>query len=157
MAAVSRRTLPGFHSSLGFSLGYLACLVVIPLAACFAKASTLSFDQFWDAVWTDEARAAYALTFGASFAAAGINLVIGLIVAWVLVRYEFPLKRVFDALIDLPFALPTAVAGLVYSSLYADTGWLGKGNVRRPRSGRATRELLGRNFWQMAQIRQLLS
>jgi sulfate transport system permease protein len=101
-------------------------LVVIPLAACFLKASSLSPAQFWAAVWTDRARAAYALTFGASLIAAAVNVLIGLLLAWVLVRYEFPLKRLFDSLVDLPFALPTAVAGLVFSNLYVESGWLGR-------------------------------
>jgi sulfate transport system permease protein len=96
------------------------------LAACFLKASSLTFDQFRHAVWTERARAAYQLTFGASLAAAGLNVLFGLLIAWVLVRYEFPFKRLLDSLIDLPFALPTAVAGLVYSSLYVPTGWLGR-------------------------------
>jgi sulfate transport system permease protein len=121
-----RRVLPGFSLSLGYTLVYLTFLVLIPLAACFMKAASLPFDAFWAAVWTERARAAYLLTFGASLAAAGLNAILGLLVAWVLARYEFPLKRLFDALIDLPFALPTAVAGLVYSSLYVPSGWLGR-------------------------------
>ena len=126
MAGVNRRVLPGFSLSLGYTVFYLSALVLIPLAACFVKAASLSFDQFWAAVWTERARAAYALTFGASLAAAAVNVALGVLVAWVLVRYEFPLKRLFDALVDLPFALPTAVAGLVYCSLYAADGWLGR-------------------------------
>jgi sulfate transport system permease protein len=126
MANGNSRVLPGFYPSLSFTLVYLSALVLIPLAACFVKASSLPFDQFWGAVWTERARAAYALTFGAALAAGGINLLLGLLLAWVLVRYEFPLKRWLDAVIDLPFALPTAVAGLVYSSLYVKTGWLGR-------------------------------
>ncbi len=126
MASVSRRILPGFYPSLSYTLIYLSVLVLIPLAACFAKAASLSFTQFWDAVWTERARAAYLLTFGTSLAAAAVNVVLGLLVAWVLARYDFPMKRLFDALIDLPFALPTAVAGLVYSSLYVENGWLGQ-------------------------------
>jgi sulfate transport system permease protein len=105
---------------------YLSLLVFIPLAACFLKASSLTFDQFWAAVWTERAQAAYALTFGVSFVAAGINVFLGLLIAWVLVRYSFPFKRLFDSLIDLPFALPTAVAGLVYSNLYVQSGWFGR-------------------------------
>jgi sulfate transport system permease protein len=112
--------------SLGYTLIYLGALVAIPLGACFAKASTLPLDEFSRAVWSPRAVAAYRLTFGASFAAAAIDLVLGLLLAWVLVRYEFPLKRLFDSLIDLPFALPTAVAGLVYSQLYVKKGWLGQ-------------------------------
>jgi sulfate transport system permease protein len=123
---LNRRVLPGFSLSLGYSVFYLGLLVLIPLAACFLKAASLSATQFWDAVWNERTRAAYALTFGASLTAAGANAVLGLLVAWVLVRYAFPLKRLFDALVDLPFALPTAVAGLVYSSLYVPNGWLGR-------------------------------
>src|SRR5437667_1951382 len=126
MQSVHRRVLPGFSLSLGYSVFYLTLLVLIPLGACFLKASSLSFDAFWAAVWTERARAAYRLTFGASLAAAAVNVVLGLLIAWVLVRYEFPLKRLLDALIDLPFALPTAVAGLVYSNLYVPSGWLGR-------------------------------
>jgi sulfate transport system permease protein len=126
MSPVNRRVLPGFSLSLGYTTFYLSALVLVPLAACFLKAASLSFEQFWAAVWTERARAAYALTFGASFAAAGLNGLLGLLIAWVLVRYDFPLERLCDALVDLPFALPTAVAGLVYSSLYVPDGWLGR-------------------------------
>lgn len=126
MARAHRGVLPGFGLSLGFTLTYLSLLVLIPLGACFLKAASLTPGQFWAAVWTERARAAYALTLGASLAAACINAVLGLLVAWVLVRYPFPLKRYFDALVDLPFALPTAVAGLVFSSLYVPNGWLGQ-------------------------------
>jgi sulfate transport system permease protein len=125
MSRISRRILPGFHASLGFTLAYLTALVLIPLAACLVKSATLTPSQFWGAVWTERAQAAYRLTFGASIAAAGLNVFLGLLIAWVLVRYDFPLKRLFDSLIDLPFALPTAVAGLVYSNLYVSNGWLG--------------------------------
>src|SRR5262245_59497750 len=121
-----RRVLPGLPLALGYTMTYMSLLVLIPLGAMFLKAASLSPAQFVAAVWTERARAAYALTFGASFVAACINVVIGLLVAWVLVRYEFPLKRLVDALVDLPFALPTAVAGLVYSSLYVSNGWLGQ-------------------------------
>jgi sulfate transport system permease protein len=123
---LTRRVLPGLPLTLGYSVFYLSVLVLLPLAACFLKAASLSFDEFWATVWTERARAAYALTFGAAFGAASVNALLGLLVAWVLVRYEFPLKRLFDALVDLPFALPTAVAGLVYASLYAEQGWLGQ-------------------------------
>jgi sulfate transport system permease protein len=126
MPGVSRRVLPGFGLSLGWALTYLGLLVLAPLAACFVKAASLSPAQFAAAVWTERARAAYALSVGASLAAAGANAVLGLLVAWVLVRYDFPLKRLFDALVDLPFALPTAVAGLVFSALYVPGGWLGR-------------------------------
>ncbi len=126
MASVNRRVLPGFSLTLGYSVFYLTVLVIIPIAACFLKASTLSLDEFIHAVWTDRARAAYSLTFGAAFFAATVNVALGLLLAWVLVRYEFPLKKLLDSLVDLPLALPTAVAGLVYSALYVPTGWLGQ-------------------------------
>ena len=126
MNDVNRRVLPGFRLSLGYTLAYLGVLVIVPLVACFLKAATLPFDRFWAAVSTERAVAAYELTVGASLVSAAINVVVGLLVAWVLVRYEFPMKRVVDSLVDLPFALPTAVAGLVYSSLYVQSGWLGR-------------------------------
>jgi len=126
MATVNRRILPGFVPSLSYAIIYLTILVLLPLAACFLKASSLTFAEFWAAVYNPRALAAYRLTFGTSFAAAFINVFLGLLVAWVLVRYDFPLKRLFDSLIDLPFALPTAVAGLVYSTLYVESGWLGR-------------------------------
>ena len=125
-AALNRRLLPGFVPSLGFAADLPGLLVLVPLAACFAKAASLGWTDFWKAAWTDRAQAAYQLTFGASLTAAVVNVVLGLLVAWVLVRYDFPLKRLVDALVDLPFALPTAVAGLVYSSLYVENGWLGQ-------------------------------
>src|SRR5581483_2649494 len=111
--------------SLGVTVFYLTLLLLLPLGALFAKSASLTGEQFAAAVWSPRALAAYALTFGAALAAGLVNLLLGLLIAWVLVRYEFPLKRLFDALIDLPFALPTAVAGLVYASLYAPSGWLG--------------------------------
>jgi sulfate/thiosulfate transport system permease protein len=126
MAAVNRRVLPGFSLSLGYSVFYLSALVLIPLGACFLKASSLSLSEFWAVVWTERARAAYLTTFTCALEAAAVNVAIGLIVAWTLVRYDFPLKRVVDALVDLPFALPTAVAGLVYATLYVKNGWLGQ-------------------------------
>jgi len=126
MSIASRRILPGFQLSLSFTLVYLTFLVLVPLAACFMKASSLTWDQFRSAVWTERAQAAYLLTFGASIAAALADTLLGLLIAWVLVRYEFPLKKIFDSLIDLPFALPTAVAGLVYGQLYVPKGWLGR-------------------------------
>jgi sulfate transport system permease protein len=121
-----RRVLPGFLPTISFAIAYLALLVMLPLGACILKASTLSWPVFSRAVWNERALAAYALTFGASFVAALVSVVLGLLVAWVLVRYRFPFRRLFDALVDLPFALPTAVAGLVYSSLYVENGWLGQ-------------------------------
>lgn len=126
MLDVNRRILPGFGLSLGYSLLYMNLLVLIPILAIVIKSSELTWGEFTAAVWNGRAIAAYQLTMGASLAAAVINLVIGLVVAWVLVRYTFPGKRLFDALVDLPFALPTAVAGLVYSGLYVPTGWLGQ-------------------------------
>ena len=126
MQSARRRVLPGFGLSLGYTMLYLSMLVLIPLGACFLKASSLSPAQFWAAVWTERARAAYALTFGSSLVAALVNALLGLLVAWVLVRYEFPGRRLLDALVDLPFALPTAVAGLVYANLYVPGGWLGR-------------------------------
>jgi sulfate/thiosulfate transport system permease protein len=123
---VNRRVLPGFALSLGYTMFYLSLLVLIPILAGVIKASTLSFAAFWGAVSTDRAIAAYELTLGVSVVSAAIDIVLGLLVAWVLVRYTFPLKRLFDALVDLPFALPTAVAGLVYSDLYVEQGWLGR-------------------------------
>ncbi len=126
MAQANPRILPGYRLSISFTLLYLSVLVIIPLGACVVTATQLSWDQFRAAVWTERARAAYALTFGASFLAACISAILGLLIAWVLVRYEFPGKRAFDALVDLPFALPTAVAGLVFSNLYVANGWLGR-------------------------------
>jgi len=126
MASVNRRVLPGFSLSLGYTTFYLGLLVLLPIAALFVKASSLSLHDFWAAVWTERARAAYVLTFGAALIAAVVTLVLGTVVAWVLVRYEFPGRRLLDSLIDLPLALPTAVAGLVYASLYVQKGWLGR-------------------------------
>ena len=126
MARANPRVLPGYRLSLSFALLYLSVLVLLPLGACVVTAAGLSWEQFRAAVWTERARAAYTLTFGASFLAAIISSVLGLLIAWVLVRYRFPGKRLFDSLVDLPFALPTAVAGLVFSNLYVANGWLGQ-------------------------------
>jgi len=126
MASVNRRVLPGFSLTLGYTLFYLGVLVLLPLAACLFKAGSLSWSEFWGAVWTERARAAYMLTFGAAFVAAIVNMLLGMLLAWVLVRYSFPGKRIVDSLVDLPLALPTAVAGLVYASLYVKKGWLGQ-------------------------------
>src|SRR5688500_12221928 len=123
MTDVNRRVLPGFSLTLGYSTFYLSVMVLIPVAAVFLRSTSLTWDDFARAVWSERARSAYLLTFGTSLAAALTNVFLGLLIAWVLVRYSFPMKRVFDALIDLPLALPTAVAGLVYSSLYVETGW----------------------------------
>jgi sulfate/thiosulfate transport system permease protein len=126
MASVNRRVLPGFSLSLGYTVFYLSVLVLLPILACFLRAGTLSAEEFWHAVWTERTRAAYSLTFGAAFAAAVIDSVLGALIAWVLVRYKFPGKRLIDSLVDLPLALPTAVGGLVYASLYVKNGWLGQ-------------------------------
>jgi sulfate transport system permease protein len=131
MSAVNRRVLPGFSLSLGYSVFYLSVLVLIPLGACFLKASSLSAAEFWAVIWTERAQAAYWTTFSSALIAAGINVVLGLTVAWTLVRYDFPLKRILDALVDLPFALPTAVAGLVFATLYGPNGWIGQFLVPR--------------------------
>ncbi len=119
-------SLPGFSLTMGFTLFYLSVIVLIPMAALFLKATQLSWGQFWEVVTTDRAMAAYKLTFGASLIAAFINAVFGTILAWVLVRYRFPGRRFIDALVDFPFALPTAVAGLTLANLFAQNGWLGK-------------------------------
>jgi len=121
-----RRVLPGFNLTLGFTVLYLSLIVLIPLSALFFKTFTLSFDQFWAAVSSPRVLASYRLTFGASFLAALVNVVAGLLVAWVLVRYSFPGKKIVDALVDLPFALPTAVAGISLTALLAGNGWVGQ-------------------------------
>jgi sulfate/thiosulfate transport system permease protein len=118
--------LPGFDIALGIALLYLCLIVLLPLSAAFLKTFTLSWDQFVAAVSTPRVVASYKLTFGASFFAALLNAVFGLIVAWVLVRYQFTGKRVIDALVDLPFALPTAVAGIALTALYASNGLIGQ-------------------------------
>jgi sulfate/thiosulfate transport system permease protein len=121
-----KRVLPGFGLSLGFTLLYLSLIVLIPLGGLFLKASTLSWADFWTTVADPRVVASYRLSLGASLAAASVNAVFGLLVAWVLVRYDFPGKKVVDALIDLPFALPTAVAGITLTALLAQNGWLGR-------------------------------
>ena len=117
--------LPGFGIALGFTLLYLSLVVLIPLSAAFAKTFTLSWDAFAAHVTEPRVLASLRLSFGASLVAAAVNAVFGLLVAWVLVRYEFPGRRVIDALVDLPFALPTAVAGIALTAIYAPNGWLG--------------------------------
>lgn len=117
--------LPGFGISMGYAVLYLSVLVLIPLAALPIKSASLGWQGFWDAVTAPRVLASYQLTFGASLLAALVNLVFGTIVAWVLVRYRFPGKKILDALVDLPFALPTAVAGIALTALYAEKGWLG--------------------------------
>jgi len=120
------RVLPGFKLTLGFTLFYLGLIVLIPLAAVFWKTSTLTWPQFWHTITMPTAMASYRLTFGASFFAALVNVIFGLVVAWVLVRYEFFGKKIVDALVDLPFALPTAVAGITLASVYSEHGWIGR-------------------------------
>jgi len=124
-AARRRNVLPGFGLTLGFTLLYLGLIVLIPLSAAFIKTSALTWQQFWTVVTAPRVLASYRLTFGASLAGALINAVFGLMVAWVLVRYAFPGKRIIDALVDLPFALPTAVAGITLTAIYAPNGWVG--------------------------------
>ena len=125
-AATRKRVIPGFHLALGFTLFYLGLIVLIPLSAVFLKTFTMTWSAFWDTISSDRVVASYRLTFGASFLAALINVLFGGIVSWVLVRYEFPGKRFIDAMVDLPFALPTAVAGITLATLYAPNGWLGQ-------------------------------
>ena len=121
-----KRVLPGFGLTLGYTVLYLSLIVLIPLSALVFKTFTLTWDQFWTAVASPRVVASYQLTFGASLIAALVNVVFGLLVAWVLVRYPFPGKKVIDALVDLPFALPTAVAGIALTALLADNGWVGQ-------------------------------
>ncbi|MEO7056110.1 MAG: sulfate ABC transporter permease subunit CysT [Caldimonas sp.] len=118
--------LPGFDLALGFTLLYVALIVLVPLSAAFLKTFTMTWPAFWDAVTAPRVLASYRLTFGTSLLAALVNAFFGLIVCWVLVRYDFPGRRVVDALVDLPFALPTAVAGIALTALYAQNGWIGQ-------------------------------
>ena len=120
------RVLPGFGLSLGLTLTYLSLVVLIPLTAVFIRASSLSLEAFWDAVTAPRVLASYQLSFGMALLAAAVNTVFGLLLAWSLVRYRFPGKKLVDALVDLPFALPTAVAGIALTALYAGNGWLGQ-------------------------------
>lgn len=120
------RVMPGFNLSLGFTLLYLSLIVLIPLSAVFLKTFTMTWDAFWSAVTSERVVASYKLSFGASLIGAALNVVFGGIVAWVLVRYRFPGKKIIDALVDLPFALPTAVAGIALTALYSSNGWLGR-------------------------------
>jgi len=120
------RVLPGFNLTLGYTILYLSLIVLIPLSALVFKTFTLTWDQFWSAVTGPRVLSSYRLTFGASFIAALVNAFFGLLVAWVLVRYDFFGKKVVDALVDLPFALPTAVAGISLTALLAGNGWIGQ-------------------------------
>lgn len=118
--------LPGFGLTMGFTLLYLTLVVLLPLSGLFFASAKLSWAEFFNAITTDRVMHAYAVSFGTAFTAATINVCFGLIVAWVLVRYDFPFKKICDALVDLPFALPTAVAGIALTSLYAPNGWIGQ-------------------------------
>lgn len=120
-----RSVLPGFNLALGYTLLYMGLIVLIPLSAAFIKTTDLNWTEFWAVVTTPRVLASYRLTFGASLLAALINTGTGLMIAWVLVRYSFPGKRLVDAMIDLPFALPTAVAGIALTALYSGNGWIG--------------------------------
>lgn len=125
-ARVSRSVIPGFGLSLGFTLAYLGLIVLVPLSAAFIRTAGMDWNDFVAAVASPRVVASYKLSFGASFAAAAVNSVFGLLVAWVLVRYSFPGRRIVDALVDLPFALPTAVAGIALTAIYAKNGWVGQ-------------------------------
>lgn len=122
----ANRVLPGFGLSLGYTLAYLSLIVLIPLSAVFIKTATMDFDRLWSVVASERVVASYKLSFGMSLLAAAINVVSGLLLAWAIVRYSFPGKKLVDALVDLPFALPTAVAGIALTALYAPNGWLGQ-------------------------------
>lgn len=123
---IPRRVIPGFGLTMGFTVTYLTLMVLIPLAAVFIRTSGMGWDDFWRAITSRQVVASYKVSFGISLLAAITNAFFGFIVAWVLVRYRFPLRKLVDALVDLPFALPTAVAGLALTALYAETGWLGR-------------------------------
>lgn len=126
MTSRKHRVLPGFGLSLGYSLVYLSLLVLIPLGGLIARSAQMSPAEFWAIATADRALAAYRVTFGCALIAALVNAVFGLLVAWVLVRYDFFGKKLVDAFVDLPFALPTAVAGITLTTLYANTGWIGQ-------------------------------
>ena len=120
-----RSTLPGFGLTMGLTLTWLSVIILIPLAGLFLKASELSLDQFWGILASRRTLHALRISFGLALAAAAVNLVIGMVIVWALVRYRFPGRRIFDAIVDIPFALPTAVAGVALTSLFAQKGWLG--------------------------------
>jgi sulfate/thiosulfate transport system permease protein len=128
MMAMSRkrRVLPGFGITMGFTLLYLSLLVLIPLSTVWLKTATLSWSEFWGTVTSARTLAAYRLSLETAWIAASVNVIAGLLVAWVLVRYRFPGRQLIDGLVDLPFALPTAVAGIALTSLYASNGWIGR-------------------------------
>ncbi len=118
--------LPGFGLTLGYSMLYLSLIVLIPLAALFAKATSLTWADFWATVTDSRVVESYKLTLGASLVGASINAVFGFIVAWTLVRYSFPGKRILDAMVDLPFAMPTAISGIALTAIYSQNGWIGR-------------------------------
>ena len=126
MATKRKNVLPGFGLTLGFTLAYLGIVVLIPISTIFFKTFTLTWPQFWAAVASPRTLAAYKLSFGASIAGASIDSVFGFVVAWSLVRYEFPGKTLIDVMVDLPFALPTSVAGITLTAIYATNGWIGR-------------------------------
>jgi len=126
MLLKQRSILPGFHWTLGYTVFYLSLIVLLPLSAAFLKTATASWEHIWTTISNPRVVASYKLSLWTSAIAASVNLVFGLIVAWVLVRYKFPGKRIIDTLVDLPFALPTAVAGIALTALYAPNGWVGK-------------------------------
>ncbi len=121
-----KRVLPGFGLTMGYTVFYLSAIVLIPLSAMFVRAGSLGWAHLWEAISSPRALASYELTFGASLVAAAINAVFGFAVAWVLVRYAFPGKRLVDAVVDLPFALPTAVSGIALVTIYSREGWIGR-------------------------------
>ena len=123
--AGQRSTLPGFGLTMGLTLTWLSIIILIPLAGLFLKAAELSLDQFWGILASRRTLHALRISFGLAFAAAAVNLVMGMVIVWALVRYRFPGRRIFDAIVDVPFALPTAVAGISLTQLYAEKGWLG--------------------------------
>jgi sulfate transport system permease protein len=125
MSFARRSVLPGFGPALGFALTYLGLIVLIPLATIFFRSAGLGWHAFWETVTAPRVLASYRLSFGASFIGALINSIFGVLAAWVLTRYRFPGRRIMDALVDLPFALPTAVAGIALTTLYAPNGWIG--------------------------------
>jgi len=133
--------LPGFGLTLGFTVLYLSLLVLIPLSALFLKSAALTWSRFWEVVTEPRVLASYRLTFGVSLAAAAVNAVFGFVVAWTLVRYKFPGRRLVDSMVDLPFALPTAVSGIALTALYAPNGWIGR--CLEPLHIKATSSTLG--------------
>lgn len=126
MVLKQRSILPGFGLAMGITVFYLSLIVLIPLSAAFVKTASFGWERFWDTVTDPRVVASYRLSFGGSLIGATVNAVSGLVVAWVLVRYSFPGKRIVDALVDLPFALPTAVAGISLTTIYSSRGWLGE-------------------------------